>query len=136
MTYKTLINDFTTNDAVIEAVAVGVTLYRLARTAGQDAIDSGAIARQWWDGQGQEYALTAARGVALAVFTLTCLACAVGFALISAAKAVEATWVKYGTLDGDGPVWGKTVESPDSGSTDAATTELIDWCIQRWPQLA
>lgn len=43
-TYKTLVNDFCSNDAVIESVAVGVTVYNW----GVLACQKGQAARRWW----------------------------------------------------------------------------------------
>lgn len=72
MTYQSFIDDLTTNDAVIEAVAVALTLSHWVRGACQDAIDSGRIVRRWWDNDGRVYAAMAA----LVLLFVACIAMA------------------------------------------------------------
>lgn len=57
-------------------------------------------------------------------------------AVVDTAKAVEATWIRYGTLDGDGPCFGGPIVAEPVVVADTATEELIEWCIQQWPCLA
>lgn len=71
MQYTEIINTITTNDAAIEAVAVGITLTRWFRGACHDAIDSGAIVRQWWENHGKVYATMAALIMVLVLCALT-----------------------------------------------------------------
>lgn len=135
--YQTFINNICTNDAAIETVAVGVTLYDWTRGAAQDAIDSGRIVRRWWDERGEDYAWTAARYVGFALMTAACVLCVVAVATVEGLKALETTWVRYGTLDGDGPTFGAVPERVVVGGIgqDAEATGLTSWAFARFGRL-
>ncbi len=119
------------------------------------ALESGIIARRWWEARGKDQAVTLGwdllRVSALLVLLLACLICVVGFGLRSAWA-----WLNRVTDDGLGlygpsPMlaeWMRQLEfSPSSVSVrkplvldvsplDLPGNDLIIWAKDRWPQLA
>lgn len=134
--YQTFINNICANDATVEAVTVGVTLYNWTRGAAKDAIDSGRIVRRWWDATGENYAWTAARYVGLTLMIVACVLCAAWVGAVEALKIVERTWVKYGTLDGAGPMLGSVPERVVIDAPEGAESAgLTEWAFARYGRL-
>ena len=136
-TYQEIINDICTNDATIQAVATGITLYRWFRGAAQDAIDSGRIVRRWWDNHGRTYATMAA-------LVLLLVACAVAAGCVVVYQWVRDHGVPAALTAADitcrfllcyeSPVE-PLAEGGDPGFVMPEPEALV-WAKERWPQLA
>ncbi len=132
-----MLNSITVSTVQSDAIVTGAKdfAYDLCLTA----VESGIIVRRWYEAGGKARLQNTAYGVlAAALMTAMFLACAACYAVYAAkelAIKAEATWVMYGTLDGEGPCVGGSVDCPAKVETehkDVNVHVFTAWAFDKW----